>query len=237
MIRKILDYFSHNKYRLTMFTLLGGASIFSVAIWRVRSEFSGTVNYAFLIWNLFLAWIPFIIAYFTYTATLNKRQIYFVIPLAAFFWLIFFPNAPYILTDFQHLAGTWRDVPVWYDVMLLIWFAFTGLMLGMVSLFLMQEVIRREFGRWVGWSFVAVVSLLTSAGVYVGRFLRWNSWDIFNDLTGMAQYTLQSARDPSLQSVGFTSLFGAFFLFLYITLYTFAHLLLERQTVEKEMHQ
>ena len=237
MIRKILDYFSHNKYRLTMFTLLGGASIFSVAIWRVRSEFSGTVNYAFLIWNLFLAWIPFIIAYFTYTATLNKRQIYFVIPLAAFFWLIFFPNAPYILTDFQHLAGTWRDVPVWYDVMLLIWFAFTGLMLGMVSLFLMQEVIRREFGRWVGWSFVAVVSLLTSAGVYVGRFLRWNSWDIFNDLTGMAQYTLQSARDPSLQSVGFTSIFGSFFLFLYITLYTFAHLLLERQTVEKEMHQ
>ena len=237
MIRRTIDYFSHNKYRLTMFTLLAGASVFSVAIWRVRSEFSRNENYAFLIWNLFLAWIPFIIAYFTYTATLDKKHIYIVIPLAAFFRLIFFPNAPYILTDFQHLASSWRDVPVWYDVMLLIWFAFTGLMLGMVSLFLMQEVIRREFGRWVGWSFVAVVSLLTSAGVYVGRFLRWNSWDIFKDLTGMAQYTLQSARDPSLQSIGFTSLFGVFFLFLYITLYTFAHLLLERQAIEKEIHQ
>ena len=234
MFQKLLDYFSHNKYRLTMFFLLAGASIFSVAVWRVRTEFSQNGNYRFLIWNLFLAWIPFIIAYFTYTMKFSKKQIYVVVPLAAFFWLIFFPNAPYILTDFQHLAGSLRDVPVWYDVMLLIWFAFTGLMLGMVSLFLMQEVIRREFGRWIGWGFVALVSALTSAGVYVGRFLRWNSWDIFRDITGMAQYTLQSAQDPSLQSIGFTSLFGVFFLFLYITLYTFGHLLLERQKNESK---
>lgn len=232
MFRKLLVYFSHNKYRLTMFSLLAGASIFSVIVWRVRTVFSGTFNYGFLIWNLFLAWIPFMIAYFTYTVTLSKKQIFIIVPITAFFWLIFFPNAPYILTDFQHLAWTSHDVPVWYDVMLLIWFAFTGLMLGMVSLFLMQEIIRREFGRWVGWGFVAIVSLLTSAGVYVGRFLRWNSWDIFSNPAGMAQYTLQSAQDPSLQSIGFTSLFGAFFLFLYITLYTFGHLLLERQKNE-----
>jgi len=232
MIRNLIDYFSHNKYRLTMFSLLACATIFSVIIWRVRAQVSGTMNYDFLIWNLFLAWIPFIIAYFTYTATLNRRQVLVVVPIAAFFWLIFFPNAPYILTDFQHLAGVWRDVPTWYDVMLLIWFSFTGLLLGMVSLFLMQEIIRREFGRWVGWSFVAIVAGLSSVGVYVGRFLRWNSWDIFFHPAGMAEYTLQRAQDPSLQSILFPSLFGAFFLFLYITLYTFGHLLLERQKNE-----
>ncbi len=229
MIRKLIDYFSHNKYRLTMFALLAGATVFSVMVWKVRTAISGTFNYGFLIWNLFLAWIPFIIAYFTYTAVLKRRQALVVVPVAAFFWLIFFPNAPYILTDFQHLAGNWRNVPVWYDVMLLIWFSFTGLMLGMVSLFLMQEIIRREFGRWVGWGFVALVAGLSSAGVYVGRFLRWNSWDIFFNPGGMMEYTFQSAQDPSLTSIGFTSLFGAFFLFLYITLYTFGHLLLERQ--------
>ena len=232
MIRRFIDYFSHNKYRLTMFALLAGATVFSVIVWRVRLEISGSGNYFFLIWNLFLAWIPFIISYFTYTAKLTRKQSFIVIPIAAFFWLIFFPNAPYILTDLQHLAGTWRDVPVWYDVMLLIWFSFTGLLLGMVSLFLMQEIIRREFGRWAGWGFVAMVTVLSSAGVYVGRFLRWNSWDIFSDPAGMAQYTIQSAQDPSLQSIGFTSLFAAFFLFLYITLYTFGHLLLERQKNE-----
>ena len=143
--------------------------------------------------------------------------------------MIFFPNAPYILTDFQHLASHWTDLPVWYDVMMLIWFAFTGLLLGMVSLFLMQEIIRREFGRWAGWGFVAFVAGLSSTGIYMGRFLRWNSWDILLNPSDIALYTIQSARTPSLQSIAFTGLFAAFFLFLYITLYTFGHLLLERQ--------
>jgi len=232
MYRRLVDYFAHNKYRMFMFLMLAGATIFSMLILRVRSDYSGSGHYYFLVWNLFLAWIPFIIAYFTYTAHLTKTRIYITVPIAAFFWLIFFPNAPYILTDFQHLAGRWHDVPVWYDVMLLVWFSFTGLMLGMTSLFMMQEIIRRTFGRWVGWGFVALVAALSSIGVYVGRFLRWNSWDIFFNPAGMAQYTLESAQDPSLQSIGFTSIFGAFFLFLYITLYTFGHLLSERQENE-----
>jgi uncharacterized membrane protein len=232
MYQRLLTYFAHNKYRLMMFFLLAGATILSVAIWRVRSEYSGTVHYAFLVWNLFLAWIPFIIAYFTYTLTLKRRWIFIIIPIAAFFWMIFFPNAPYILTDFQHLAGPWRDLPTWYDVMMLIWFAFTGLLLGMVSLFLMQEIVRREFGRWIGWGFVLLVAGLSSTGIYMGRFLRWNSWDIILNPSELARYTIQGAQNPSLQSIGFTGLFAAFFLFLYITLYTFGHLLLERQVNE-----
>jgi len=228
MYQQLLIYFSHNKYRLMMFVLLAGATVFSVTIWRVRVEFSGTGHYGFLIWNLFLAWIPFLISYFTYTLTIHRRWIYIVIPVAAFVWLIFFPNAPYILTDFQHLAYQASELPVWYDVMLLIWFAFTGLLLGMVSLFLMQEIVRREFGRWVGWAFVGAAAGLSSAGVYMGRFLRWNSWDLLRDPTGIALYSFQRVQDPSLQSIGFIGLFGAFFLFLYITLYTFGHLLLER---------
>lgn len=228
MYQKIMAYFLRNKYRLMMFLLLSGASIFSVVIWRVRLEHTGVLRYRFLLWNLFLAWIPFLIAYFTSTVALKRKWIYVVIPIAAFFWLIFFPNAPYILTDFQHLASRWKDLPVWYDVMMLIWFAFTGLLLGIVSLFLMQEIVRREFGHWIGWVFVALVTVLSSAGVYMGRFLRWNSWDILRNPTSIAIYSIERVQDPSLQSIGFISLFGAFFLFLYITLYTFGHLLLER---------
>ena len=232
MYQKLLVYFAHNKYRLTMFFLLAGATIFSVAIWRVRSEYSGTIHYHFLVWNLFLAWIPFLISYFTYTLSLNRRQVYILIPVAAFFWLIFFPNAPYILTDFQHLAGKWRDLPVWYDVMMLIWFSFTGLLLGITSLFLMQEIVRRQLGRWWGWGFVGAVAALSSAGIYFGRFLRWNSWDIFRNPKMMALYAIERAQDPSMQSIGFIGLFTAFFLFLYISLYTFGHLLLERKINE-----
>ena len=228
MYKRLLDYFSHNKYRLMMFALLAGATVFSVTIWRVRAEFSGSERYAFLIWNLFLAWIPFMISYFTYILSMSRKWIYLFIPVAAFLWLIFFPNAPYILTDFQHLAHSSRELPVWYDVMMLIWFAFTGLLLGIVSLFLMQEIVRREFGGWADWAFVISVAGLSSAGVYMGRFLRWNSWDILRDPTGIALHSFARLQDPSLQSIGFIGLFGAFLLFLYITLYTFGHLLVER---------
>jgi uncharacterized membrane protein len=82
---------------------------------------------------------------------------------------------------------------------------------------------------------VTGVAILSSAGVYMGRFLRWNTWDIFSNPTGLAEYALQSAQDPSRRSIGFISLFLAFFLFLYITLYTFGHLLLERQ--KHEIHE
>jgi uncharacterized membrane protein len=229
MYQRLLSYFSHSKYRLMIFILLAGATVLSVAIWRARADFSGSERYAFLIWNLFLAWIPFIISYFTYILTVTRKWIYLFILGATFLWLIFFPNAPYILTDFQHLAYASSELPVWYDVMMLIWFAFTGLLLGMVSLFLMQEIVRREFGSWVAWAFVAGVAGLSAAGVYMGRFLRWNSWDILRDPTGIALYSFERVQDPSLQSIGFIGLFGAFFLFLYITLYTFGHLLLERR--------
>ena len=228
MVQRLRIYFLHNKYRLTMFVLLAGASVFSVAIWRVRAAFSGSERYGFLIWNLFLAWIPFLISYFTYILTTRRKWIYFFIPIAAFLWLIFFPNAPYILTDFQHLANVHGNLPVWYDVMMLIWFAFTGLLLGIVSLFLMQEIIRREFGGWAGWMFVIAAGGLSSAGIYMGRFLRWNSWDILRDPAGIALHSFARLQDPSLQSIGFIGLFSAFFLFLYITLYTFGHLLVER---------
>jgi hypothetical protein len=187
-----------------MFALLAGASVFSVVIWRVRLEYTGKLHYRFLIWNLFLAWIPFVISYFTYTVTLKRKWIYAVIPVAAFFWLIFFPNAPYILTDFQHLASKWRDLPVWYDVMMLIWFAFTGLLLGMVSLFLMQEIIRREFGRWVGWAF--------APGAAVCRHMGRSRWNLI--FCAIRKARLIPSKAPNRRSF-----------FLYITLYTFGHLL------------
>lgn len=237
MIKKLLTRFAHNKYRITIFILLGGATVFSLGILRIRIMLTDDFDFVFLIWNLFLAWIPFIISYFTYTLKVKRTRLYFIISVAAFIWLIFFPNAPYILTDFQHLARYRENVPAWFDVMMLIWFAFTGLLLGVVSLFMMQELIRREFGRWFGWGFVFIVACLSSAGIYMGRFLRWNSWDILRNPAGLALFAIQHAQAPSLQSLTFTFLFAAFFLFLYVTLYAFGHLLLERKTNEERQSE
>ncbi len=167
-------------------------------------------------------------AYIAYALSLKRVLLYLFVPIFALVWLAFFPNAPYIITDFQHLANGWSGAPLWFDVILLIWTSWTGLLLGIVSLYLMQEIVRKNFGKMLGWVFVFSVSLLSSIGVYLGRFLRWNSWDILNDPIQILRESWHLLRDLNKSAVGFTALFTAFFLFIYLTLYAFGHLQLEQ---------
>lgn len=228
MLQKNLSYLNRNKYKLAVIGLLLGASLFCVALVTARIAYSDSRRYTGLIWNLFLAWIPFVLAYIAYALSWKRIWLYIVIPGFAFLWLIFFPNAPYILTDLQHLGRISPDTPLWYDVIMLVWFSWTGMLLGLISLYMMHEIVQRNFGRWPGWGFVLIVSGLSSAGIYVGRFLRWNSWDILQNPSELAMDILGLVIDPSLRLLAFTTLFAVFFLFVYLTLYTFAHLFREQ---------
>jgi len=228
MLEPYLSYLRRNKYKLAIFGLLLGASFVSVFLVIARIAYSDTGQFRGLIWNLFLAWIPFVLAYITYALSWQRKWLYIVIPVFAFLWLIFFPNAPYILTDLQYLNRFSADAPLWFDVILLIWFSWTGVLLGVVSLYLMHEIVQRNFGRWPGWFFVLVVSGLSSVGIYVGRFMDWNSWDILSNPSELAIDVLGLVIDPSLRLFAFTALFTIFFLFVYLTLYTFAHLFREQ---------
>lgn len=228
MILKLKGLLSRHRYKIAVFVLLSAASALSVLLEGARIAYSDSTRYITLVWNLFLAWIPFALAFLAYALSWKRTLLYLSLPIFAFLWLIFFPNAPYILTDLQHLSRVSADVPLWYDVILLIWFAWTGLLLGMVSLYLMQDIIRREFGRIAGWIFVFGVAGLSGVGIYMGRFFRWNSWDILQDPAGILSGVWQAIRDPSLRSIGFTGLFAVFFLFVYLTLYAFGHLLQEQ---------
>ena len=152
---------------------------------------------------------------------------YLVIPVFAFLWFIFFPNAPYILTDLQHLSADAGKVPLWYDVILLIWFSWTGMLLGVVSLNLMQEIIKRQLGRLPSWIFVFAVAALTSMGMYVGRFIRLNSWDIIQNPGGAAADLFDWLADPILRSAGFIALYTGFFVFVYVTMHAFGRILHE----------
>lgn len=227
-MKKLLHFFDRHKYTVSLFFLLSAASAICITLAVTRVGYSHSTRYVGLIWNLFLAWIPFVLAYLAYSLSWRRRLVYFIIPIFALLWLIFFPNAPYILTDFQHLSDQAANVPVWFDVILLVWFSWTGFLLGVISLYLMQNIIRREFGRTVGWVFVAAVSLLSSGGIYIGRFVRWNSWDFLSNPFGIATELLNQAADPSVRSIGFIALYALFFLFVYITLYVFGHLLQEQ---------
>lgn len=224
----ITAFIIRNRYKIAIFGLMTLASAICVFLVAARIAFSDSERYGSLVWNLFLAWIPFVLSYLAYTLSWNKRLLYFAIPITAFLWLIFFPNAPYILTDLQHLAKETTKAPLWYDVIVLVWFSWTGLLLGLVSLYLMHDIVHRTFGHIAGWVFVFVVSGLSSFGVYLGRFVRFNSWDILNDPKEIVVTILGLAIDPSMRLVAFTILFAVFYLFVYLTLYSFAHLVQER---------
>ncbi len=221
---------SLHKYKILIFSLLMVASVVSIMLAMARMAYSSTKDYSSLIWNLCLAWIPFIFASVTYILSWTRKLLYLVLPICAFMWLLFFPNAPYILTDFQHLSTNANNAPLWFDVIMLIWFAWTGLLLGVVSLYFMQEIVGRSFGSAVGWMFTILVTVLSSVGIYLGRFYRWNSWDILNDPMPIAHNIFGWLHDPfaNLRTYGFTLLFTLLFLFIYLTLYAFSRVVQER---------
>jgi len=225
---KLRTLFARHKYKAGIFILLVFASMVCVVLVAARAVYGNSGRYVWLVWNLFLAWIPFVLAYLAYILSWRKWLLYIAIPIFAFLWLVFFPNAPYILTDLQHLNRTETpNIPLWYDVILLTWFSWTGMLLGVVSLNLMQEIVRRRFGRWPGWIFVLIVAGLTGAGIYIGRFIELNSWDIFQNPATIARDLWAWLQDPSLRSVGFISLYTLFFLFAYIAIHIFGRLIHE----------
>jgi uncharacterized membrane protein len=137
----------------------------------------GHAAYGFLAWNLFLAWIPLLLAVAVVKARRSGLRLW-VAPLLLL-WLLFFPNAPYVVTDFVHL----RDIggmPRWFDVLMLGSFAATSLMLGFVSLYLVQDLIRARLGVAWGWAAALTVIALSGVGIYLGRVDQLNSWDVLN---------------------------------------------------------
>jgi uncharacterized membrane protein len=161
--------------RLVVLAGLGGASALCLGLELAREHrYSG--DFRFLVWNLILAWIPLLLALGLYDAYRRGRSLLWLSPALAL-WLLFLPNAPYIVTDFVHLSAR-SPAPLWFDGIELSAFAWTGMLLGFVSLYLVHAVLRGRFGVAPAWLAVLAVLALSSVGVYLGRVKRWNSWDL-----------------------------------------------------------
>lgn len=165
-----------HKHRPTNRLLLFGMLLsWCGALLLFRFARSGSLALGFLAWNLFLAAIPAVAAWFFARAMAKGSS---VIAQVAWFviWLVFLPNAPYIITDFVHLTSH-PGIPFWYDTALITSCAGTGLLLGYTSIADVQAAITRRFSAFAGWVLVIAAVLLSGFGIYLGRFLRWNSWD------------------------------------------------------------
>jgi len=235
MLNRLRNFFIRNRYNIAVFTLLNTACAVCIGLVVARVAYSDSGRHTGLIWNLFLAWIPFILSYVAHAISWRRIWLYLVIPFVTILWLLFFPNAPYMLTDLQDLARTATDAPLWYDVIIVVWCSWTAMMLGVVSLYLMQDIVHRTFGRFIGWAFVFVISAASSFGIYIGRFVRLNSWDILQDPAETAIDILGLVIDPTRRLAAFTFLYTFFFLFVYLLLYSFSHLLQEQNIKAKSL--
>jgi len=148
---------------------------FTVALLTARVAYTSSVAYAFYIWNLFLGVIP--IYFSRQLLHCNKINIKSITLFSC--WLLFFPNAPYVITDIFHF-GYQRGAPLWYDLLLVLSAAWCGLMAGFISLGYVDKFMHRYAAK--KWRPIITGSFLFAAsiGIYLGRFLRFNSWNVVN---------------------------------------------------------
>lgn len=182
-------------------------AVFNVSLIAFRMAVTESLFYGFLVWNLVLAALPYLVTWY-----LGENPQYvkskFALLLCSAIWLLFLPNAPYLITDFLHFKKQTTGMPAWFDLLLLMSFSWNGIALGLVSMADMQRFWEQRFGLKISVTFIFCCSLLSGFGIYLGRYLRFNSWDILHH-----PIDLFSAIFPlvsELRSIGFTIGYGLF---------------------------
>ena len=216
MPESTLSFPFFSRTRLTLLFVLAASLALSLLLVVGRALLAHQPIFLFMVWNLFLAVLPFGLSTLLGTAQGPLRARVLVPAGAA--WLLFFPNAPYIITDLYHLHAR-PGVPLWYDLALYVSCAWNGLMLAYASLSDMQRLVQQRLGFWVGWVFAAVALLLSGFGVYLGRYMRFNSWDVLTNPLTLFYDILNRLLHPfSFPGTwGVTLVFGLFLLVGYGT--------------------
>lgn len=206
-------------YPLILSTLL------ALGFFAGRVFYGQTWNYSNLVWNLFLAWVPYGFSFLAAIIHLTFPRHWWMLLAPGFMWLIFFPNAPYIVTDFLHLTPR-PPIPLWYDIGLLATFAWTGCFLAIASLRTMQHLVERYVGKFLGWVFAGISLTMCGLGIYLGRFGRWNSWDLFFQPQDILQDVLVRLVNPmnNLRFFVFTIMFTTFLGVCYLMFVSITHL-------------
>lgn len=199
---------------------LAAASGICVGLVVLRISLTGEPYYAFLVWNLALAWMPLLLAVAVWLGVawgLPRT----LLAAAGVLWLLFLPNAPYIVTDYIHLQFHYGGAPLWFDALAITAYAATGLLLGFASIYLMQAVAENLLSRTTTWLLVLATLGLSSVGIYLGRYQRLNSWDAIrhpDHILGMIEARLREPLGNEALiavTVCFTFSLAALYLVLY----------------------
>lgn len=190
---------------------------FSILLLTARIASTHTLTSASLAWNLFLAYIPFAISKWLYgnTALIKNKWIF----AGAFIcWLLFIPNSFYIITDLFHLHDN-RNAPLWFDLLLIFSFAWNGLLMGVLSVRQMEKITRIFFPFRNEIAFLYPVMWLNALGIYIGRYLRYNTWDVITSPFSLTTDMLRLLMHPMLYKNEWAMVFcfSVFMTLLYLT--------------------
>jgi len=184
--------------------------LFSIGLVVFRVKYTNKLFFAFLLWNLFLAILPLAFIKLRYISK-NKLWIFCCFTLS----LLFLPNAPYIVTDLFHIRPR-GEMPIWFDTLMIFSSALSGLILFYATLFEMERILPQR------WGFPGILSIvfLSAFGIYLGRYLRFNSWDLMSDPTDLLTEILTIFSNPFAYpgTWGMTLSYGGLLLIGYLIL-------------------
>jgi len=162
---------------------LVASTLMSLALYGYGALRNHSFDYSYLPWNLVLAWVPLVVAVRLTTVLGRKLWSSWEAMGWSLLWLVFLPNSFYMITDFIHIQEI-RRVDLLYDVLMFTSFIYTGVVLGFSSVYLLHLQAKKRFSSLASALFMGGVLLICSAGIYIGRDLRWNSWDILTNPGG-----------------------------------------------------
>lgn len=193
------------------------SSIFSVSLFLVRAINQQTLEYWYLNWNLLLAWLPLLFSVVLVKRLRSSRWLTWQNSTLSVLWLGFLPNSFYIMTDFIHLQHTLNDTLL-YDVVLLLSFTLNGLLLGYISTFMIHDELKKRFSNNTTNMIIAGIFLACSFAIYLGRYLRWNTWDVLINPAGLLFDVSDRFINPGAhgQTFSTTALFFVFITGTYI---------------------
>src|SRR6185312_694573 len=200
--------------------LLSGAAIFLLGF---RVLLSGTVRYWFVSENLALAWIALFLAWLLTKELKNRRWLSWQNVGLTVLWLLFLPNTWYVLTDYIHVFPN-GEVSQLFDIVLISLLVVSGFILGFTSLFLIHRELLHRLGQLKSYLLVELAIFTASFAIYLGRDLRWNSWDFIKNPGGLLVNVSDRIVDPfgSQRALNVTLLFFMLISLIYFAFWIFS---------------
>jgi uncharacterized membrane protein len=200
--------------------------LFTLSLLAVRILYTGDIDYAFYPWNLFLAVVPL---YFS-GLLLKQHTFNYKSILLLGLWLLFIPNAPYLITDIFHFEER-PPVPMWFDLVLVSSGAWNGILIFMISLYRIEKFFKLICNSKFINSLIIILLVLCGYGIYIGRYLRYNSWDVVTKPVSILRTSTHHIHHPfqNLNVWLFTFLFASFLGIIYFTIKKLPRLLTTEQ--------